>query len=233
MQANKKDIFILHIETSTKACSVALSKNEECIGKKEYLGQNFSHAEKLPLFIEEIIQESKLSKSDLNAIAISSGPGSYTGLRIGCSTAKGLCFALNIPLISVDSLQIPTQLNPDDELKNKTYISLMKARMNEVFIGHFEGNISMKETYFQDIDEQSFKEFAQKQICFVGNGIDLMEDNINTNSLWTTCSLDNPYSSVGMVALAYTKYCNSDFEDLAYYEPFYLKDFIVLKKKNK
>ncbi|MFL2613507.1 MAG: tRNA (adenosine(37)-N6)-threonylcarbamoyltransferase complex dimerization subunit type 1 TsaB, partial [Flavobacteriaceae bacterium] len=101
--------YILHLETSTQQCSVALAKGGTCISKKKLLAENFSHSEKLHLFIQDVINEAGIVISDLEAIAISKGPGSYTGLRIGVAAAKGLCFALDLPLIAINSLTIMVQ----------------------------------------------------------------------------------------------------------------------------
>lgn len=233
MENNPEKTYILHIETSTKACSVALSENDNCIGYKEFIGQNFSHAEKLPLFIEDIISESVITKNDLSAVSVSSGPGSYTGLRIGCSTAKGLCFALNIPLITVDSLQIPTQLNNQIKDSNLEYISVMKARLNEVFVGHYKNNERLAPVHFEEIETDNFQDLRNNSIVFVGNALDIVKPLVDKQDLWSMESCDNPFSAKGMVKLGYSKFLSQTFEDLAYYEPFYLKDFVVLKKKSK
>ena len=229
---SKTDIWILHIETSTKACSVALSKNDECIEYKEFLGQNFSHAEKLPVFIDDIIAESEIDKKDLSAISISSGPGSYTGLRIGCSTAKGLSFALGIPLIAIDTLQISTEdvdISPDG-----VYISVMKARLKEVFAAVYNADKStVKSTFYVDLnDANTFEEYKNTPVTFVGNASHVVEDTKLCEN-WTYHHTDNAYKAKHMVKSAYKKFIANEFEDLAYYEPFYLKDFVVLKKKVK
>lgn len=225
------DIWILHIETSTKACSVALSKNEECINYKSFLGQNFSHAEKLPTFIEEIINESDISKEDLSAISLSSGPGSYTGLRIGCSTAKGLSYALNIPLIAVDTLQISTQ---SIELSSSQayYISVMKARLNEVFVAIYDRKGLVKRTFYCDLLDDDLNTYKSSSSLVVGNASTLVETN-GGGLNWEYHHVENAYCAKDMVKLGYQKFCDKNFEDLAYYEPFYLKDFVVLKKKAK
>ncbi len=228
---SNKDIWILNIETSTKACSVALSKNGECIIYKEFLGQNFSHAEKLPVFIDGIIEESEIEKTNLSAVSISSGPGSYTGLRIGCSTAKGLSFALGIPLISVDTLEVSTK---DKMLTSEQtlYISVMKARLKEVFIAVYSKEGLVKPTHYINLDENNLAAFSGETVLVVGNAAKLVED-LNINSSWQYYHTENAYKAKNMVELAYEKYVINDFEDLAYYEPFYLKDFVVLKKKVK
>lgn len=228
---SNSDVWILHIETSTKACSVALSKNEECVEYKEFIGQNFSHSEKLPAFIDDIIAESPIEKTDLSAISISSGPGSYTGLRIGCSSAKGLSFALNIPLISVDTLQISTEAV---ELKEsqEVYVSVMKARLTEAFISIYNRNGVVKPTYYTDLTKEDFSVYNDQEVLVVGNASSILEEN-RKDLNGDYHHAENPYQAKDMVKLAYKKYMNQDFESLAYYEPFYLKDFVVLKKKAK
>ena len=137
--------YILHIETATKVCSVALSNCGEFIACKESISDGFIHSEALTLYIEEVLAEGKVTLSDLCAISISSGPGSYTGLRIGLSTAKGLCFALKIPLISVDTLSALMELVP---LRNQNIIPLLDARRMEVYAQVF----SSTGTILQAID---------------------------------------------------------------------------------
>ena len=127
---NSEDVFILNIETATKNCSVSLAKNGDTIALREIAEEGYSHAEKLHVFIEEIIAESKISFEDLNAIAVSQGPGSYTGLRIGVSSAKGLCYALNIPMIAIDTLQ---SLAAQISISKGIIIPMIDARRMEVF----------------------------------------------------------------------------------------------------
>ena len=130
-------VYILNIETATKNCSVSLSKNEETLVVKELSEEQFSHAEKLHVFIKDVLCEANSSLSQLNAIAISKGPGSYTGLRIGVSAAKGLCYALNIPLIGVDTLAI---LASRLSLKTGFIVPMIDARRMEVFTQVFDND---------------------------------------------------------------------------------------------
>ena len=129
--------FILNLETATKNCSVALAKDGKTITVKEIAAQNFSHAEKLHVFIEGILCENNIQFSDLNAIAVSQGPGSYTGLRIGVSSAKGFCYAMNIPLIAVDTLQL---LAKQIQIEDGIIIPMIDARRVEVFTAFYDNN---------------------------------------------------------------------------------------------
>ena len=146
--------YILNIETSTKNCSVALAKNGEIVLCKEIAEIGFSHAEKLHVFLEELLKETDLSFKDINAIAVSQGPGSYTGLRIGVSAAKGLCYALDIPLIAVDTMQI---LANQVTVEEGIIIPMIDARRMEVFSAIFDKNhLKIRETKAEILEEDSF-----------------------------------------------------------------------------
>ncbi len=149
----KKPIMaiILNLETATKNCSVTIAKEGKTIACKEIAEQNFSHAEKLHVFIEELLAENNLKFSDLNAIAVSQGPGSYTGLRIGVSSAKGFCYALNIPLIAIDTLQL---LAKQIQIKEGVIVSMIDARRMEVFTAFYDKNHEqIRTTKAEIIDE--------------------------------------------------------------------------------
>ena len=147
-------VYILNIETSTKNCSVALAKNGEIVLCKEIAEIGFSHAEKLHVFLEELLKETDLSFKDINAIAVSQGPGSYTGLRIGVSAAKGLCYALDIPLIAVDTMQI---LANQVTVEKGIIIPMIDARRMEVFSAIFDKNhLKIRETKAEILEEDSF-----------------------------------------------------------------------------
>ena len=136
--------YILHLETSTQQCSVALAKDGRCISKKKLLTENFSHSEKLHLFIQDVINKAGIVISDLEAIAISKGPGSYTGLRIGVAAAKGLCFALDLPLIAINSLTIMVQ--PFFDKKDFDFlIPMLDARRMEVYTSVFNKRQNIKD----------------------------------------------------------------------------------------
>lgn len=220
--------LLLHIETSTKNCSVALAKDGTLVALKELNDGNYSHAEKLHVFIEEVLKESKQSFSALDAIAVSKGPGSYTGLRIGVSAAKGLCFALDIPLISIDTLQsLALQANQT----NGITVPMLDARRMEVYSAVFNAfNERIRQTKAEVIDENSFIEYLNEgDVYFIGDGVEKTAQVIqHKNANYIEQKLP---SANEMISLAYQKYTNDDFEDTAYFEPYYLKDFMVTQKK--
>ena len=148
--------FILSIETATKNCSVSLSNNGKTVSCKEIAEQNFSHAEKLHVFIQEILKENSITLNDLSAIAVSKGPGSYTGLRIGVSSVKGLCYALNIPMIAIDTL---TLLAKQIIIENGIIIPMIDARRMEVYTAFFDKKYNIQREVRADIiDENSYSE---------------------------------------------------------------------------
>jgi len=220
--------IILNIETSTTNCSVSLSKEGETLVLKEDNNLNYSHAESLHVFIDDVITSANLSKSDINAIAVSKGPGSYTGLRIGVSAAKGLSFALNIPLISVSTLlALAYQVNAE----NGVIIPMLDARRLEVYSAIYSTTYEEKRGIeAQILNEDSFSEYLNKgKVYFIGNGVEKTKQLIShSNAIFIEGKLP---SSNEMSALAYHKYKIGDIEDVAYFEPFYLKDFIALKSK--
>lgn len=217
--------YLLHLETATKTCSVALSLNGELRQLKESAEEQFSHGEKLTLFIEEVLILEGINVDELAAISISSGPGSYTGLRIGVSVAKGLCFALQIPLIAVDSLRCIYEMAKKKHT-TKTIIPMIDARRMEVFtaIYDMEGTC-IKPISATIIDENTYQEFEPFVAC--GDGAEKLSKSwLGRNLLIDSTCLS---SALGQVNLAYQKYLKEAFEDLAYFEPFYLKDFVLNK----
>ena len=220
--------YILNIETSTKACSAALFNSGKLISFKESNTANFSHSEKLLNFISELIDSSEITLSDLNAVAVSMGPGSYTGLRIGVSTAKGLCYGLDIPLISVSTLKAMSSamiLKQQADL----YCPMIDARRMEVYSAIFDANNNqLRDIQADIIDGSSYKKELEKVMVFFGDGSEKAKDVIlNKNAIF----IPNFYPSAKyMGVLSYQKFTKSDFEDLAYFEPFYLKDFVAGKK---
>ncbi len=222
--------YILNIETATKNCSVSLSRNGELIAIKELNNGNYSHAEVLHSFVNEVVNESGISLSDLSAVAISKGPGSYTGLRIGVSAAKGLCFALDIPLISINTL---ASLAHGLTIKSGKIVSMLDARRMEVYSAVFEKDfIQVRETKAEIIDGNSFLEYLDKgTVYFVGDGAEKCKDVITHDN--AVFSEEQFPSAKEMCSLAYDKYKKNDIEDVAYFEPFYLKDFIVIPEKKK
>ena len=219
--------YILNIETATKNCSVALAKEGEIILCKEIAEEGYSHAERLHVFIEEIIKEAGISLSDLSAIAVSQGPGSYTGLRIGVSAAKGLCFALEIPLIAVDTLQVlASQVNVADGL----IVPMIDARRMEVYSAIFSPKFDKKrEILAEIIDGDSFFDRSEK-LYFVGDCAEKCKSVlIKENHLFLE---DIKYPSAKQMSiLSYQKFKTNDTVDVAYFEPYYLKDFMVTTPK--
>lgn len=219
--------YILNIETATKNCSVSISKDGKTLLCKEIAEQGYSHAEKLHVFIEEALKELQLEFSDLVAIAVSQGPGSYTGLRIGVSAAKGLCYALNIPLIAIDTLEI---LASAISIKDGVIIPMIDARRMEVYSAIFSSDgTKIRETKAEIITEESFSEITET-IHFVGDGALKCQEILNSNQFVYHPELIYP-SARQMSILSFEKHKKNDTVDVAYFEPFYLKDFLVLTKK--
>ena len=217
--------IILNIETATKNCSVAIAKDGKTIVCKELATENFSHAEKLHVFIEQILAESNVQFSELNAIAVSQGPGSYTGLRIGVSSAKGFSYALNIPLIAVDTLQL---LAKQISIANGIILPMIDARRMEVFSAMYDSNYNqIRATQAEIIDESSYKEISET-IHLVGDGIGKFTNTLTDEKFVFHNKVVYP-SAKEMSALSFEKFQNSDFVDVAYFEPFYLKDFLLVK----
>ena len=224
---NSEDVFILNIETATKNCSVSLSKNGETIALREIAEEGYSHAEKLHVFIEEIISESTIAFQDLNAIAVSQGPGSYTGLRIGVSSAKGLCFALNIPLIAIDTLQ---SLAAQITISEGTIIPMIDARRMEVFSAIYDRTLNtIKPVSAEIITEESYQD-NEEQIHFIGDGASKCKELLHKTNFIFHDEIIYP-SSKQMSLLSFEKYKKSDTVDVAYFEPLYVKDFMIMKRK--
>lgn len=219
--------LILNIETATKNCSVALSKDGRTLAIRELSEQNFSHAEKLHIFIEELFAESHLKLQDLSAIAVSQGPGSYTGLRIGVSAAKGLCYALSIPLIAVDTLEI---LARKIKISNGTILPMIDARRLEVYSAFFDSNYAkIRETKAEIIDENSFQEETEI-LHLIGDGAMKFKEILTGEKFKYYPEIQFP-SAADMSLISFQKFQNKQFEDVAYFEPFYLKDFVLFTKK--
>ena len=220
---------ILNIETSTTLCSVAISVNGKVVAFKEE-DKGYTHAENLHVFIEKVLTEAKLTPKDLNAVAVGSGPGSYTGLRIGVSAAKGLAYALNIPLIAVNSLQIMANSAIKKNKENDLYCPMLDARRMEVYCALFNKDLEfVKETSAQIVSEEEFSFFTnEKPVCFFGDG--MPKCKFILEKIPNSYFLDNiKPSAIALSDLSYSKFTNSQFEDTAYFEPFYLKDFLIKK----
>jgi len=214
---------ILCLETATTNCSVALSVNGSVIALKEDGSAGYSHAEKLHVFIEKVLSEAGIAKDKLDAIAVSKGPGSYTGLRIGVSAAKGLCFALDIPLISVATLDVLVS----QVIGSGAYIvPMLDARRMEVYSAVFniEGK-QIRDTMAEILSEASFSEYLKSgQVIFIGSGVEKFQKIIqHENAVF----IENAQpSSKEMAVFAASKYKTDDTEDVAYFEPYYLKEFL-------
>ncbi len=215
--------IILCIETATTNCSVALSVNGSVIALKEDNSAQYSHAERLHAYIEEVLALSEIDKSQLDAIAVSKGPGSYTGLRIGVSAAKGLCYALDKPLVSILTLEsLSYQLT---EMEG-CHVAMLDARRMEVYAAVFssEGK-EIRNTKAEVLTSESFLEFLEQGVVyFIGNGVDKFEKICNHKN--ANFVKDKLPSSREMGRLAELKYKKNEIEDVAYFEPYYLKDFI-------
>ena len=222
--------YILNIETSTKNCSVSISKDDQLVQLKELNSGGYSHAEKLHPFIQECLQASGLDFSDLKAVSVGKGPGSYTGLRIGVSAAKGLCFAHDIPLIAIHSLEILAQ---SCQAESGVIIPLIDARRMEVYSAVFDHEYNwLRQTEAEIIDENSFAPYLEKgAVFFVGDGAEKCKEVIQHENAHF---VDDQFPSAQhMTLLSHKKFEQQDFEDVAYFEPYYLKNFVVTPEKKK
>lgn len=208
---------------------MSIAKNGETIVCREIAEEGYSHAEKLHVFIEEVIAEAGISVQDLNAIAVSQGPGSYTGLRIGVSAAKGLCFALNLPLIAVDTLQtLASQAN----VATGKIIPMLDARRMEVYSAIFNAGLeNERATEAEVITEDSFADYTET-IYFVGDCADKCKAVLTKENFVFLENVKYP-SAAAMSKISYDKYQKSDTVDVAYFEPYYLKDFIMAPPSKK
>ena len=221
--------LVLNIETATTNCSVSLSKDGETLVLKEDNSAGFSHAETLHVFINEVFKSTGIEPSEIDAVAVSKGPGSYTGLRIGVSSAKGLCFALDKPLIAISTLE---SLAHQIGIKDGYIIPMLDARRMEVYSAIYNSNFKLHRTIEAEIlTEASYAELLKEnKVYFIGNGVEKTKSLIqHPNAIFIDAKLP---SANEMAKLSELKYKISDTEDVAYFEPYYLKDFIALKKKN-
>ncbi|MFT7085889.1 MAG: tRNA threonylcarbamoyladenosine biosynthesis protein TsaB [Vicingaceae bacterium] len=223
--------YLLAIETATKICSVGLFKDDELLLLKEEKG-DYSHAENLADFTSKLLIESNLSVKDLSAIVVSKGPGSYTGLRIGVSFAKGLCYALKIPLISIDTLHALAlgwvQVgNPEVDL----ICPMIDARRMEVYSAIYSSKLQSLKSISADIIEvNSYSELIQdKTVVFIGDGAKKSQNLLQGEK--RTFRGDFLPSAAYLGKEGYRKFQEAKFEDVAYFEPLYLKEFIALKSK--
>lgn len=214
--------MILNLETATRNCSVALAQEGKVITVRELATEGYSHAEKLHVFIDEVIHESGINYTDLKAIAVSKGPGSYTGLRIGVSAAKGLCYALDIPLIAIDTLEV---LASQVKASSGTIVPLIDARRMEAYCAWFDGSNKVKQTYSEILTEDSFLS-AESPIHLAGDCLEKCKTVLNDDRFVYHDDIVFPSASA-LAKLSYVKFGQQQFEDVAYFEPFYLKDFMI------
>ena len=229
---------ILCIESSTEVCSVVIAENDRVLALREDKS-GLNHSKMLTVFIDELMREKKLDASDFAAVAVSQGPGSYTGLRIGVSAAKGFCFGAGIPLIAISSLQAMAQhvvaystQNGFELSDNDVFVPMIDARRMEVYTASFSHKAeTLSDVEALIVDEHAFsEELKNKRLFFFGNGAEKCKGVIeHPNAIF----IDTIYTSAAhMAALAKQKFNNNDFVDLAYFEPFYLKNFIATTPKN-
>ena len=226
--------IILHIEASTEICSVALSQDGhvffERINREER-----SHAKVLAPFVEEAIKVADEQGAEINAVALSSGPGSYTSLRIASSTAKGVCYGRNIPLIAIPTTAIMCVpvLFRDDLPEEALLCPMIDARRNEVYATIYDRALGVvKETHAEVVTEDSFKEFLDKgPVFFFGNGAEKCSTIIKHSNAHFLEGYLHPLAK-NMMPLAERAWYDERFEDIAYFEPFYLKNFVAAKPKD-
>ena len=214
--------LILNIETSGKNCSVALAQNGSLLMVKEFDSERYVHAEKLHLFIEEVLKGLKVSIKDLTAIAVSEGPGSYTGLRIGVATAKGLAYALGVPLIAVSSLLSLTVAAKKKRVQG-VFCPMIDARRMEVYTCVYNDKFDcLRTTEAAVVDDEYNAYLTVGPIYYFGDGAEKCISQLPESYIFLpkiTLSASN------MVEVSYEKFIKQDFVELAYFEPFYLKEF--------
>ena len=229
--------ILLNIETATSVCSVALAEDERLLAIRESFIKN-SHAEFITVFVDEVIKEAGLKITSIDAVAVSKGPGSYTGLRIGVSTAKGLCYALEKPLLAINTLRSMADgaKNIIDHKKRfKKYIlyPMIDARRMEVFSALYDQDlVEMRETNAEIINSNSLDAYKGQNIFYFGDGATKCY-NVFEKLPGVELIADFTPSAGNMLQLSNEKYLKGDFENVAYFEPYYLKDFIAGKPKVK
>lgn len=222
---------ILYLETSSKNCSVAISDDDKMLCVTEEISENYKQSESLHVFVEWALEGAGITMKDIEAVSLGKGPGSYTGLRIGASSAKGFCYGLKIPLIAVNSME--SMIVPFLGQNYDYVIPLIDARRMEVYTAVYDGKNGeqIAETEAKILDETSFEEYRDKKILFIGDGATKAKDLLQLPDAGFN---DEVYPSARyLVKKTLEKIAQKNFEDVAYFEPFYLKDFHGVKKKNK
>lgn len=222
---------ILYLETSSKNCSVAISDNEKLLCLTEEVSENYKQSESLHTFVEWALEGAEISLKDIEAVSLGRGPGSYTGLRIGASSAKGFCYGLKVPLIAVNSME--SMIEPFLDGNYELVIPLVDARRMEVYTAVYDGNTGQEisATEAKILDENSFEEFKDKKVLFVGDGSKKAKEILRLPN--ADFNEDVYPSAQYLIRKTIEKLEKKEFEDIAYFEPFYLKDFHGVKKKNK
>lgn len=222
---------ILTIETSTECCSAALCEGMQVLAQRSSDASKV-HASMLAPFVEQVLSEASVKTEELAAVAVSEGPGSYTGLRVGVSTAKGICFGLGIPLIAIDTLKILAIEGCNHQCKPVTIIPFIDARRMEVYAARFDGMCNkLSDTEAIILDENSFaEELVKGPVLFIGTGVEKFKSickHPNANFV-------SSYPMAGAMAKpAALAYAAGEFKDTAYFEPFYLKEFMIgISKKS-
>lgn len=221
--------LILSIETSTHSFSCALHQNEDLIATEESISDQTT-ASMLAVMVDKLFAETQCKKNQLNGVVVASGPGSYTGLRIGVATAKGICYALGIPLVSVNTLYLMAyQIKKNLILNDALLCPMLDARRMEVYCSLFDKGLNaVKNTEAKVVDEKSFSGYLDKQqVYFFGEGSDKCRAIIKHPNAKFISGIKPSASMLG--ELGHQKFLNTDFEDLEHFEPFYLKDFIIKK----
>ncbi len=224
--------MILSIETATNVCSVALHRDHQLVGSQTLLLEK-SHSTHLVVMIKQLLDNCQVSMNELEAVAISKGPGSYTGLRIGLSTAKGLCYALGVPLIGVNTLKAMAYQLVDVPIQVDFYCPMIDARRMEVYCMVLDKDLQVvNDSWAQVVGEDSFdKWIKQGKVVFFGNGSQKCKQVLTGNNVLFMDNLLPVAGSIGL--LAEERFKQGKFEDLAYFEPFYLKEYRTTVPKTK
>ncbi len=229
---NMMNPIILYIETATDVCSVALSKGAKIIGLKEEAGGN-NHAKHLLPFVDEVLKQAGISMTEINGVAVSIGPGSYTGLRIGVSTAKGIAYTAGVPVMAVSTLesiaQGAKQFWQESSSEQPQIVPMIDARRMEVFTTHYDFAMNpLEEVSSKIVDETTFaKLLSEKPVVFCGNGMPKCREILAQSS--NAHFIDCPISAKNMLPAALQKWEKQEFENVAYFEPFYLKEYVAAK----
>ncbi|PWN68658.1 tRNA (adenosine(37)-N6)-threonylcarbamoyltransferase complex dimerization subunit type 1 TsaB [Chryseobacterium phosphatilyticum] len=221
---------ILYLETSSKNCSVAVSDNERLLCLCEEVSENYKQSESLHTYVEWALEGAGISLKEIEAVSLGKGPGSYTGLRIGASSAKGFCYGLKVPLIAVNSLE--SMIEPFLGQNYDLIVPLVDARRMEVYTATYDGQTGkeISETEAKILDETSFEELKDKKVVFLGDGARKAKEILN---LPDADFKEDVYPSAQyLIKRTLEKIENKEVEDMAYFEPFYLKDFHGVKKKS-